>query len=333
MSAAALGYVCSRNLPELLAGLDASLWVTTYQTGKLLVFRPVDGRISMLPRTFERAMGLAVRNDRVALASNWQVWELGRADGVDGQPTFVPRLARVTGSLDLHEMVYGDDELWCVNTAWSCLSTLSDTASFVPRWKPPFVPELSPGDACHLNGLALDHGRPRYVTAHAPSSDPTGWRNAAADSGLLIDVVADEVLVDGLVRPHSPRLHDGQLYVLDSGRGRLCRVASGELQTIADVPGFPRGLSCLGNLAFVGISRVRDHFLWPVDLRPEQTRCGIAVIDLTSGECLAELWFTGAVRELFAVEVLAGTPNPAVVGIAQDTVQQMVTVGAWQSLG
>ena len=39
------------------------------------------------------------------------------------------------------------------------------TTASSPRWRPPFVSALAPEDRCHLNGLGLVDGRPKYVTA------------------------------------------------------------------------------------------------------------------------------------------------------------------------
>jgi uncharacterized protein (TIGR03032 family) len=73
--------------------------------------------------------------------------------------------------------------LWLVNTAFSCLCTLDRRHSFVPRWKPPFVTALAAEDRCHLNGLAMTDGMPRYVTALAETDTPQGWRADKVKSG------------------------------------------------------------------------------------------------------------------------------------------------------
>ena len=66
--------------------------------------------------------------------------------------------------------------MWFVNTRFSCLCTPSDVYNFVPRWRPPFISALAPEDRCHLNGLGLVDGKPRYVTALGRSDEPAGWR-------------------------------------------------------------------------------------------------------------------------------------------------------------
>src|SRR5947209_15759758 len=58
-----------------------------------------------------------------------------------------------------------EEELWFVNTRFSCLCTIDRAHSFVPRWRPPYITALAPEDRCHLNGLGLVNGEVRYVTA------------------------------------------------------------------------------------------------------------------------------------------------------------------------
>src|SRR5437588_12620439 len=80
----------------------------------------------------------------------------------------------------------GAPELWFVNTRFSCLAVRSTLYSFVPTWRPPFVTALAPEDRCHLNGLGLRDGRPRYVTALGRTDTPAGWRDDKKSGGILM---------------------------------------------------------------------------------------------------------------------------------------------------
>lgn len=95
--------------------------------------------------------------------------------------------------------------LWLVNTRFSCLCTIDSKHSFVPRWRPRFVSGLSPEDRCHLNGLGMRDGRPRYVTALGQTDERGGWRANKRDGGCLIDVDSGEIISQRLSMPHSPR--------------------------------------------------------------------------------------------------------------------------------
>ncbi len=132
---------------------------------------------------------------------------------------YVPRTSTWTGSIHGHDLAWGTEGLWVVNTLFSCLSTLHEQYSFVPRWKPRFISQLIDQDRCHLNGLVLVDGRPGFVTAMAESDTPAGWRPTKATSGVVMHVDSGETVARGFAMPHSPRWYNGKLWVLDSGRG------------------------------------------------------------------------------------------------------------------
>ncbi|WP_406694878.1 TIGR03032 family protein [Singulisphaera sp. Ch08] len=308
--------------PELLRTLGVSLLVTTYQAGKLVVVREQDGRLNTHFRNFPMPMGLAVSPwaDRLAIGTKLQVCEFRDVPEVAAQvepegthdACFLPRSSHVTGDVAIHEMAYGlGGELWFVNTRFSCLATIDPDASFVPRWRPPFVSELEPTDRCHLNGLAMEGGAPRFVTALGRSDAPAGWRTNKARGGVLIDVTSGEIVVPGLSMPHSPRLHGGHLWACESGAGTLGVVdpAAGKYEAVASVPGFTRGLDFAGHYAFVGLSQVRESAVFsgiPITehLAEHERICGIAVIDVITGQVVGLLRFEDAVQEIFAVAVL-----------------------------
>ena len=119
---------------------------------------------------------------------------------------FLPRSCHVTGDIGVHELAWAGDELWVVNTRFSCLCTLHPDYSFVPRWRPPFITALAAEDRCHLNGLAIVDGRPRYVTALGETDTAGGWRADKPQGGCLMDVPQR--------RGHQPRPVDAALAAL-----------------------------------------------------------------------------------------------------------------------
>jgi uncharacterized protein (TIGR03032 family) len=228
-----------------------------------------------------------------------------------------------TGAIHGHDLGWGADGLWVVNTLFSCLCTLHEGYNFVPRWRPKFVTELIGQDRCHLNGLALDNGRPKYVSVLAESNEPAGWRPTKATSGCLIDVESNEAIVRGLSMPHSPRMRDGRLWVLDSGNGALATVdpQAGRVEAVAQMPGYTRGLAFDGQFAFVGLSKIRETNVFgglPIAERREELRCGVGVVDLNTGRTVATFQFHSGVEEIFAVEILPGARNPALFGTLGD---------------
>ena len=101
---------------------------------------------------------------------------------------YLPRRIHVTGDIDIHELAYDrNHELWLVNTRFCCFVPSTPSIAFVPRWRPPFVSALAPEDRCHLNGLCMVDGRPKYVTALAETDTAGAWRAHKARGGLLLD--------------------------------------------------------------------------------------------------------------------------------------------------
>src|SRR4051794_13830835 len=202
----------------LLQRLGVSLAVTTYQANKMLVLREQAGGLSILVRSFERPMGLACDGRRIALGTRDQVWSFRNAPDIAPQvepvgahdACFIPRASHVTGDIGVHEIAWGGDDandLWLVNTRFSCLCTLDADYSFVPRWRPPFITALAAEDRCHLNGLAIVDGQPRYVTALGQTNVRDGWRAHKPRGGVVMSVPDGRVVAEGLCMPHSPRWH------------------------------------------------------------------------------------------------------------------------------
>lgn len=327
--APSLRAVHTPNFPGLLRGLGCSLMVTTYQAGKVVMVRDEGDHLNTHFRTFQAPMGLALQGDRLAIGTTVQVWEYVDVKAVTAKleppgrhdACFLPRDCHVTGNIQIHEMAWGaGDELWIVNTRFSCLCTIDRTASFTPRWRPPFVTSLEPTDRCHLNGLAIVDGRPRYVTALGQTDSPAGWRENKAKGGILMDVASGDVVASGLSMPHSPRWYSGRLWVCESGAGTLGYVdrRTGRYESITATPGFTRGLDFAGNLAFVGLSQVRETAVFsgiPITerLAAEERTCGVCVIDLLRGEPIALLRFDEGVQEVFAVQVLPNRRYPELI--------------------
>jgi uncharacterized protein (TIGR03032 family) len=334
----------SRHFPEWLARAGASLAFTTYQAGKLfLIGLKAGGRLAVFERTFARCMGLGVSADArtLVLATQYQLLRFDNVvpkGGAHGEhdAVFSPHVIWVTGDLDAHDVAIPPvGRPVFVNTLFSCVATVSEGASFRPLWRPPFVSKLAPEDRCHLNGLALEGDRPRYVTLVADSDVADGWRDRRADGGMLIDVASGEPLLRGLSMPHSPRLHDGRLWLLNSGTGELGFLDrdAKKFVAVAFCPGYARGLAFIGPYAIVGLSLARENRTFqglPLDqalaARGAEPRCGLLVIDIRSGDTVDWLRIEGVVRELFDVAVVPGVRNPAAIGFVTDEIQRVISV-------
>jgi uncharacterized protein (TIGR03032 family) len=210
-------------------------------------------------------------------------------------------------------------------------ATLDPDYSFVPRWRPPFISALAAEDRWDLNGLAMVDGRPGYVTALGETDTRDGWRADKSRGGCILDVASGEFVTRGLSMPHSPRWHEGRLWVLESGTGGVVLVNrdSGRRETVAQLPGFARGLALVGPYAFVGLSKIRATSAMdgvPLAERRNELKCGITVVDLRDGCVVASLEFQTAVEEIFDVQLLPGLRCPEVVGFQKDSLHHMFVV-------
>ncbi len=334
----------SRHFLSWLAESGASLAFTTYQTNRLfLIGLKADGRLSIFERHFDRPMGLHATQGRLWMSTRWQLWQLDDAlppgelhDGFDR--VYVPRQAHTTGDLDVHDIASdARGRVVFVNTAYSCLATLSERYSFAPLWQPPFISRLAPEDRCHLNGLAMSDGQPAYVTAVSRSDVAAGWRDRRHEGGCLVDVASGETLLGELSMPHSPRVHGDKLWLLNSGTGELgfADRERGRFEPVAFCPGFLRGLAFLGDFAVVGLSKARQERTFTglaLDERlrekDAEARCGLWVIDTKSGVVAHWLELDGVVLELYDVQVLPGVRRPTALGFKSDEIQRLITIDA-----
>lgn len=335
----AVRYEYSPTLVEILQHQRLSILISTYQSGQVLVLGTHANALKVSFLNFERPMGIAASGQKIAIGSGSAVHFLtARHAAAPTVPPagsfdtcFVPHTARHTGCIMGHDLGWGREGLWIVNTLFSCLCTLDDDHSFVPRWTPGFITQLAEEDRCHLNGLAMADGEPAYVTALAETDTAAGWRANKTRTGCVIDVASARVLARGLCMPHSPRVdRHGRLFVLNSGEGAICRVdrGSGFVETIEKVPGYTRGLALHGQFAFVGMSLIRETNVFgglPIG-SAGPLRCGLAVIDLISGRTVARFEFLNAVEEIFAVECLPNCLNPAIGGARHGDDQREIWV-------
>ena len=340
--APAFEFFGSRQLTGWLAEQRLSLALTTYEAGKLfLVGLKPDGHLEIFNRTFARCVGLCATPDTLYMSSLFQLWRFQnslapgqRYQGYDR--VYVPQVAYTTGDVDIHDIALdGEGRPVFVNTLFSCLATVSERYSFQPLWQPPFISKLAAEDRCHLNGLAMEDGRPRYVTAISRSDVADGWRDHRRSGGVVVDVQSNEIVVAGLSMPHSPRLYRGKLWLLESGSGQFGYVdlERGRFEPVAFCPGYGRGLAFAGDFAVVGLSRARQNRTFSglaldteLQTRQAEARCGLAIIDLRTGDAVHWLRISGLIDELYDVVVLPGIRRPMAVGLQSDEIRRVISV-------
>lgn len=332
----------SRQFTSWLAEQHISLAFTTYQTGKLfLIGLDPEGKLSVFERTFNRCMGLYATGNSLYMSSLYQLWRFENSlpegqthKGYDR--LYVPQLAYTTGDIDVHDIALDDaGKIVFVNTLFGCLATVSETHSFKPLWKPPFISKLAAEDRCHLNGLAMKDGQPAYVTAVSQTDVNDGWRDKRRDGGIVMNVQTNEIVLTGLSMPHSPRYYRDKLWLNDSGNGNFGYVdeTKGVFEPVAFCPGYLRGLNFHGDYAVVGLSRPRHNKTFSelnldaeLNKRGAEARSGLQVIDLRTGDIVHWLRIEGIVEELYDVVILPNVTRPMALGFKTDEIRHTLTV-------
>jgi uncharacterized protein (TIGR03032 family) len=337
----------SNGLVGFLAAQSVAIIFSSYQSSLLymLGYTPNAGA-HLHQSAMDKPMGIYVQDKNTfALSAGHQIMRFTNGIQPDQRVNqqfdacFVPRETYYTGELDAHDIgIDGNGRLIFVNTRFNCLATTDPLHSFRELWRPPFISALVDEDRCHINGLAMDNGEAAYVTAVSCSDTIDGWRDRRVNGGVIIDVRSNKVVCKGLSMPHSPRLHNGELWVLNSGTGELGvveGVATGNGKFVPRVfcPGFARGLTIQNGYAFVGLSKPRykrfvglalDQRLKDADSEPW---CGIQIIDLAKGVCTEWFRIDGAVQEIFDVAVINGHTCPMSIGPSAPEIIKFVTHG------
>lgn len=325
---------------ELLHKLSISLAISTYQAGKVIILSAIEtDKLIQLPRNFDNPMGMAVTKDSLAIATRNEVVVLRNANGLaqdypqkqgvyDG--LYVPRATYYTGSVAMHDMEFSqDNKIIGVNTLFSCLCNIDDKYSFTPFWKPSFINELVSEDRCHLNGLATENGQIKYLTALGKTNSLQGWRDNKMQGGIVMEYPSGKIIATGLGMPHSPRIYNGELYVLNSTQGELIKVnpQTGTHTIICKLGGFARGMSRHGDYLFIGVSKLRHNSKVFNDLPIAATSfAGVIAVYLPYGSIVGSFKYQMTVDEIYDVKVLPDLKRPSILSPAMDIHKQALSI-------
>jgi len=244
-----------------------------------------------------------------------EIAEVRKADAL-----YLPRASLTTGMINIHDIAWGDEGLWVVNSTFSCLSTLSPDNSFVARWKPKFISKLVPEDRCHLNGMAMLNGKPKYVTTFNMEDSRDSWSEGRIDYGTLIDIDTDEILIEGMIMPHSPKVYKGEVYVCESGLGVVWRYnpITKEKAQVVKLQGFTRGLYFYGGVMFVGLSQVRASEIKtpsPISTMYDETYAGVWMINLEDNTEIGHIKFDGDVDQIYDIAIIPDSTMPELLNV------------------
>lgn len=315
-----VGFTASKTFTDWLHDRRRALAFTSCD-GECLVVLHASSRGAIEATSFPApvAMGLAWDEGSLYLTDRFGLWRFDLVEGHGARPTTLRAVARhFVGGVDLHEVSIGRSAdgakaIWTCATAWNALGTITEEGMLDRSWRPAFVSDDLAEDRCHLNGLALVHGQPGYVTCVSRSDVIDGWRDRRRDGGVVLDARTSEPVATGLSMPHSPRLVGDTLYVANSGAGEfgVVDLVARAFRPLAFVPGFARGLAFDDEHLLVGLSKPRAATTFgdvPLDGRLEAAgadpRCGIHLCERATGRTIGWLRIDGRIREIFDLALL-----------------------------
>jgi uncharacterized protein (TIGR03032 family) len=321
------------NVPELLWKLQCSLAISTYQAGKIIFLSPQnEEHLIQLPRTFEKPMGIALTNkaDKMAVACKEEVIVFANSKELaatypKNQNTYdalyFPRCTYHLGQLDIHDLSWGETGLFAVNTLFSCIIQIDDNYNFIPYWVPPFIQGLTSEDKCHLNGMVMMNGKPKYATSFNRGNTFQSWREGVTTDGMLMDIETNEVIFSDLRMPHSPRLINDELYILFSATGEVLKLGpeSRSKEVVTRIDGFVRGMAYYHDFLFIGLSRLRENSstFSRLEIASKSKQAGIVIIHLPTASRYGEIWYNASVDEIYDIQVLPGKLRPNIFNTVQ----------------
>ncbi len=303
-----LGAEVSPHLGAWLKSRNVCLLVSSYQSGRLiLIGADSRGRAVIRHERFDRAMGMAVRNGSLLLATLHQLWlfKLTRRlspGAADAGTMIVPQAGYHTGFVNCHDVAWvGAGVPIFASSMFNCVGMVAPESSFAPLWAPAFIKDLVPEDHCHLNGLAVDGGRLRFVTALSGRSGKDAWRRDRPKE-VIIDVSSKKVVVSDLWMPHSPRIRDRKIWLHESGQGSFGLIEHGKFVERLACPGYTRGLDFHEFVAALGISKPRADSIEGLPLKQRLAAkgagpsCAVLLFDTASNSVVHSIRFLSTVR-------------------------------------
>ena len=228
----------------------------------------------------------------------------------DERPLVPVGSAYYPGSLYMHDLALIGGRLHANAVGHNAVVRLGGGGRWERVWWPRAIETLDGPDFSRnylqLNSIAAAADvRSSFFSASTStiSSRRPGHLNFAVDRrGVIFSGRTREPIAIGLTRPHSARLHEGALWVDDSGYGEVGTIADGAFESVARLPGWTRGLCFAGNVGFVGTSKVIPRFVhYAPGLDADRSVCGVHAVDLQTGLVIGKIMWRGG-NQIFAVE-------------------------------
>ncbi|MEI6043102.1 MAG: DUF4915 domain-containing protein [Chloroflexota bacterium] len=321
-----LRYTAQGTWWETLAELGITLLVTREYEHLVMALHAAGGTPAISYLRLPHPSGLAVDQQRqeVYIASTRnpnQVYDLKPVKGLmarldvapealEKRPLIPVRSRFFPGCFYMHDLALIDGGLYANSVGQNVVVRLYEDGHAERVWWPHCI-ETEAGPVFGQNHLQLNSiaaGTDLASSYFSASTDKLsarrpGHKNFPVDKrGVIFSGASREPIVHGLTRPHSARLHEGQIWVDNSGYGELGVAEDSKFKAVIQLPGWTRGLCFCGKIAFVGTSRVIPRFRqYAPGLDVEASVCGLHAVDLVSGKILGSLiWPYG--NQIFALD-------------------------------
>lgn len=337
----------SPNFAELLTQFEGSIALSTFQAGKLCILSAKDEHFcSSLLRTFPNCMGFDILEDELVISSaNALCFFKNQPSLQESYPfgngkydaIFHEFRRELTGRIDAHDVVLTKSAAYIVYTHGNAVYKSKDGV-LKEFWKPPFIQNNALEDRCHINGLCMVNEQPKYVSMLGTQNEKDSWRKTLPTGGAIMDIETNEFVIQDLSMPHSPRMYNNQLLVLESARECLVAIdlETGTKTDIANIPGFLRGMHIVGDYAIIGSSKLRKNssIFNGLPIANKNIKAGVYIVYIPTGAIVGHSLYENTVDEIFEVKRLPfKKPNVLPYGSKQHTAVTIFEQTAyWQQL-
>jgi uncharacterized protein (TIGR03032 family) len=216
------------------------------------------------------------------------------------------------GEYYFHDLAICKNKLYANSVGMNCVIEvdMSKTEPEKPLWWPKCIAQDGQPDTranyIQLNSIAIgDSLKKSFFSASGAkiSARRPGHANYPVDKqGVIFSGSTGEVIGTGLTRPHSARIHDGKVWVANSGYGEVGFIDNGAFKPVYTFDGWTRGLCIVGNILFAGVSRVLPRFRqYAPGIKSKKQICAIVAIDMDNGRKIGEIEFPYG-NQLFAID-------------------------------
>lgn len=324
-----LKFTATSSFARLLAKLKITLLVSREYENLLLALNSANGK--KLDQTFfhvphpsgiaadrklNRLYVAATRNPNAIIEFRCTTSNLARLKIRPGPSgLLIPSRSKYyPGQYYFHDLALRNGRLYANSVGMNSIIPVSFDNAYVedPVWWPKCIERMGKPDFTanyiQLNSIALGRTlRQSFFSASAAriSARRPGHHNFPVDgTGVIFSGASREPVQGGLTRPHSARLHKGKIWVANSGYGQVGYYKEGKFVPAFAFNGWTRGLCFIGDVLFVGVSRVLPRFRhYAPGIKTKRHTCSVVAVNLRTEKIIGSISFPYG-NQIFAIDYL-----------------------------